>query len=452
MSHPQPQPRTLAVAIIASLVLHVVVAAVFALLLVLSPLFGVVLPRPPTAEPVELTIAMPEILIPEENPVPEIPEEEEEEPAPPEEFAELPEEPDAGNRARDIFRTTQNEREAVAPENARFQSDRNTTAASEAEAVDDPENADMPSQDGEDLPFLELARREYVDGELADDATRGDDGPEDPSPASPLSVPEMISALQPPSPLPPSENPQEPVEADGDAETEESPDEPSTGQELVARATPPPMSEPIRDLLTDPAEEPIPFEQLEPMDEPEEVEEPLTIREPFWETDVAEAAPAPRRVDETALAEAPPAATPPSEPRPQPGDPNIDETDIFQPHTPKTHFRGGIGQKGRAAVGAEDTPVGRYGKAVTQAVERTWHLYRMSHSDFVTYATIRLSFQVNRQGRPENLKIIENDANAIMTDFTLNAILDASIPAIPPDVAELLDEGKFNITYDVIVY
>ncbi|MGI9243439.1 MAG: hypothetical protein ACR2RV_21750, partial [Verrucomicrobiales bacterium] len=67
-------------------------------------------------------------------------------------------------------RTTQNEREAMAPTDPAFQSDRNTSAASElAPEVDGLEN--LPSQDGVDLPFLELADRDDVDGEVADDAT-----------------------------------------------------------------------------------------------------------------------------------------------------------------------------------------------------------------------------------------------------------------------------------------
>ncbi|CAN5157520.1 hypothetical protein BH23VER1_BH23VER1_23130 [soil metagenome] len=438
-------PRTIALAVAWSVLIHLLVVAAMALALVLSPLLAIELPRPPVPEPDEITIAMPEILIPE-------PEEEIPDPLEDDDLLDPPPAPvSAPKGRRDIFRTTQNAREDRAPDHARFESDRNTTAASEAEASSAAPEADMPSQDGIDLPFLELAAREYTDGRLADDATKGEQGPEDPSPAAPPSSP-VVAAPQQPSPLPPSDDPKEPIDSDGEADSPDLPDAPDTGSELIARATPPPMIEPLADLLFDPSD-PIELPAPEPSTVP--TDEPLTIREPMLDDTLAEVAPSPRRIDETTLTEVPTATLPPSEPRPLPGDPAIEDTDIFQPHTPKTHYRGGIGQKGRSAVNAvnaADTPLGRYGKAVTQAIERTWHLYRLNHSDFVTYATIRLSFQINKNGRPENLKILHNDANAIMTDFTLNAILDANIPSIPPGVADLLDEGKFNITYDVIVY
>ena len=67
-------------------------------------------------------------------------------------------------------RTTQNERAASAPEDAAFESDRNTVAASEL-PPDDQGLENMPSQDGVDRPFFEMADRDVTDGELADDAT-----------------------------------------------------------------------------------------------------------------------------------------------------------------------------------------------------------------------------------------------------------------------------------------
>jgi hypothetical protein len=147
-----------------------------------------------------------------------------------------------------------------------------------------------------------------------------------------------------------------------------------------------------------------------------------------------------------------PAARRPAPSRPRTGDPNVSEDRVFQPHNRVTHYEGGIGRRGRSAVDAADTALGRYGKSVTQAISRKWHRYRLDKSDFLDYATIKLQFQIDATGQVQNLRIVANDANAIMTDFTLSAILDAEIPAIPPDVLDLLDEGRFNMTYHVIVY
>ena len=67
-------------------------------------------------------------------------------------------------------RTTQNDRELVSPLDPAFESDRNTSAASELP----PEEGgleNLPSQDGVELPFLEMADRDVAEGKLADDAT-----------------------------------------------------------------------------------------------------------------------------------------------------------------------------------------------------------------------------------------------------------------------------------------
>ncbi|MFT4546968.1 MAG: hypothetical protein ACI8XO_000236 [Verrucomicrobiales bacterium] len=79
---------------------------------------------------------------------------------------EKPEEPEDTR----YVRTSQNDPASKAPEDTRFESDRNTVATSEL-APDENGLEDMPSQDGEDLPALEMADRESRDGEVTEDAT-----------------------------------------------------------------------------------------------------------------------------------------------------------------------------------------------------------------------------------------------------------------------------------------
>src|SRR5690606_10018804 len=94
-----------------------------------------------------------------------------------------------------------------------------------------------------------------------------------------------------------------------------------------------------------------------------------------------------------------------------------------------TQQRGTTLANGSASVDAEDTPAGRYMKQVKQAIETEWHRKRRAHADFVTYGTIKLEFYVNKHGQLESLQIKNRDgANAVMQDFTLNAVLDAKIP------------------------
>ena len=47
---------------------------------------------------------------------------------------------------------------------------------------------------------------------------------------------------------------------------------------------------------------------------------------------------------------------------------------------------------------------------------------------------------------------MKNDANAIMVDFTLSAILEADIPPMPAEILDILEDETLDVTYDVIIY
>ena len=125
----------------------------------------------------------------------------------------------------------------------------------------------------------------------------------------------------------------------------------------------------------------------------------------------------------------------------------------FQPQTRKNELKGTITNRGSAAVNAVDTPLGRYMRKVTSAIEKEWNRKRVAKSDFVTYGNIRLRFHVNRKGKVEGLKILNPDkANPIMQDFTLSAVLEAPIPPIPAGLLPILEKERLPITYDIIIY
>jgi len=124
----------------------------------------------------------------------------------------------------------------------------------------------------------------------------------------------------------------------------------------------------------------------------------------------------------------------------------------FTPETDMNKVSGTISNRGVAAMDVEASELGNYKKAVTQAIERKWHRYRQNNADFATYGSLRLKFKVNEKGEAINLKTIRNNANAIMTEFTLNSILHADIPPMPKRIKELLRGRGLEITYDVIIY
>jgi hypothetical protein len=44
------------------------------------------------------------------------------------------------------------------------------------------------------------------------------------------------------------------------------------------------------------------------------------------------------------------------------------------------------------------------------------------------------------------------EADVRMLDFTLRAIMEAEIPPIPADLLPLLDSGRLEVEYDVLIY
>lgn len=318
------------------------------------------------------------------------------------------------------IRTTQNEEAAQAPANAPFQSDRNTRAASQ-EPPAPGATLPMPTLKGDAPNIRELANRDHRDGEIKNDS----------APSTPP-APQM---LPPPASAPPP------------AAAQQSPPAPP-----VVKAIP--VSEPLARMMremekeeeiTDPDR--LPIEVRKAQTPPVQDSPPAMPPEP--DTDPGPAAPQVREPQED----------PPPVPRAIPvPDPIMStprpEKDAFSPFTRTSKTDGAIQRPGENAVDAEATPLGRYMRQVTGAVERKWHLYVRLGKDSVNFGRVRFRFYVDPKGVPQDLKILSDarDADPRMRELTLRAILDAQIPPIPPDLLPTLEDGRVKIEYEAIVY
>ena len=350
------------------------------------------------------------------------------------EFVEIIERPEVRHSVLQYLRTTQSEPEE-APERAAFQSDRNTNAASELPPSPDV-TVPLPTQQGADIPVIELASREYADGKIAEDRTLGDMVPEaDPSATASPAEAQLASPLMP-SPL-------APIEQESGEDTPEPGEDDEFAEEAAPRQPEDTFAEdPDSDLLVARARRP-----LAVFDKPRETEREGELTE--RKRPRQGVADAPREPFDPLAEHRPPS---PVAPALRPGVKDAD-LDLFQPQTRKNEIRGMISNRGSAAADTVDTPLGRYMRKVTSAIEKEWNRKRVAKSDFVTYGNIRLRFQVNRKGKVEGLKIVNRDgANAIMQDFTLSAVLEAPIPPIPTGLLPILEKEKLPVTYDIIIY
>ena len=177
-----------------------------------------------------------------------------------------------------------------------------------------------------------------------------------------------------------------------------------------------------------------------------EAEEEIELEPSETAEAVEGATPKPKQANEIEVAEQPPL------PAPVDGMEKADDENVFQPETRRNKVAGRISNRGKSAVNAAETPLGHYTRKVTGAVEKRWHYERRRNADFVSFGSLRVSFSVSADGKTGKLKIHEDDANPVMVDFTLGAILSAEIPPMPKEVRELLGDEPLEITYDVIIY
>jgi hypothetical protein len=338
------------------------------------------------------------------------------------------------------IRTTQNTADAEAPMKADFISDRNTKAASELPPEADGE-PNMPTQDGIDPKRLELANRDYKEGEIKEDGAT-------PVPAMRVAEARPPSSSEPPSILKPADALAPPAPA-----LEPAPP-------VVPKPPPPPAAVAKAEPLT-------PLEAM--MKERDESDAariqldrlPLEVKkaEPLTPEDVANLPPPTPAV---AMRDDPAATAAPPQPPPMPArvlDPvsrtaGPQDDAAFSPFTRTSKARGTISNRGAAAVNAAETPVGRYMRTVTGAVEKKWHTLRRRNADAVSFGNLRLRFYVMPNGRVEPPQILSDrsEADPRMIDFTLQAVLEAEIPPIPEELLPMLDQQRLEVEYDVLIY
>lgn len=420
-----------------------IVAHVVVLLIIFDSSVGIggAASLPPTAPPKEVTILMADLM----ERVETVPAEPEPEPEPEDQL-------DAARRA--FFPTDANDPEAAAPENARFVSDRNTSAATEILPDSSLPQRYGPTTEGDSpLDALRLRNREYVDGAI------------DEPPASNAANTTTVSAAQPGTDLIDAEAARVGAES-GQGEALESVE----GADL-------PPENPVADTMRRPAaiesdgteEEEMKRRSFAVPDgmsagapEGEDQEDKVAAAVPESEAEIGDPTDREEKqeamvgredgtgeVEEGDSAENRKAGSP-GEAMPS-GDAGL-FAEGFSPQERMSVSNGTISNLGNNAVDAEATESGKYQAKVRAAIARKWHQYRAENGDFVTYGFLKVKCRIDRNGNVHDLRIEENKANSVMADFSLRAILDADLPRMSEEVAEEFGPRGLELDYDIIIY
>jgi len=158
--------------------------------------------------------------------------------------------------------------------------------------------------------------------------------------------------------------------------------------------------------------------------------------------------PAIKAPDET---EPPPetvASAPTAAPRPKPEL----AASSYQAQKEQTRITGQLTNRGPSSVNAVGTPLGRYQKAVSDAIGSRWYYYMNKKMDLVSIGTAHLEAEVDAQGRVQKLRVISNNANEAFANICLQSFQEAHIPPIPPDLIATLPEGRMPVDFSFTAY
>jgi len=376
-------------------------------------------------------------------------------------------------QTKSYLETYQNQESEQAPENAMFESDRNTLAATETLPTE-PGDIPIPTQDGtEEIPGIQLQDHNFVDGP---------DGEISKSMESTAGAPSSAPAeLKPPSPdatmaqtlteVPPTKTTEEQTE-NPDPKAKETIEDPSdstmdegqpTDMEVaeeeggapetmeMAKMDIPKMRDSFSDDFevvdetmeaTPDVEDAMPEKNVEALKErlrpfatsPEAKQNPTMVPTPFMkpqETTV----PVPEGTlpSRSTMGEASDAA--------------------FSPERHRNKINGSLSNIGRnPAVDAERTPLGQYKRDVSRAIERRWHQLKDQNITSVSFGSLKISFLVNHQGKVKDIRLLHDDANFTVTSFSQQAVMTADIPPMPQEIIDLLGQDDLEVTYDIIIY
>ena len=124
----------------------------------------------------------------------------------------------------------------------------------------------------------------------------------------------------------------------------------------------------------------------------------------------------------------------------------------YQDFQQKTVIRGGINNRGRSAVNAVGTPLGRYKKLLEDAIGSRWYHYTSSMGDLISIGTTSVTFEILPDGTVANLRMTENTGNEASASIALRSIQETKFPPIPEDLLPTLPDGRFTLEESFTIF
>jgi hypothetical protein len=172
---------------------------------------------------------------------------------------------------------------------------------------------------------------------------------------------------------------------------------------------------------------------------------PVDVQIPHEDAKTHETPPTPENLQPADTPPRKPAQTPKAAeaPRPTPS-----RTPGFKGFQRKTAIVGSISRTGRSALDVEDSALGRYQAALSRAVELEWQRNCVRHRDYITPGFLTVRFFVEPRGKVRSVQFVgDMETGEVQKGFTLNAIRDAAIPAMPPALRKEYDQEPLELIF-----
>lgn len=134
-------------------------------------------------------------------------------------------------------------------------------------------------------------------------------------------------------------------------------------------------------------------------------------------------------------------------PTPAPRQPPRPPGSSYRREEVQTRSLGNITNRGRSAVNAVGTPLGKYQKALYDAIGARWYFYTspQQQGDLINIGNVQIQFWVDRSGHVKNLKIVKNTSNEAFANVCLRSVLEVQVPPIPEEIGDTLpSEGLYQ--------
>ncbi len=145
-------------------------------------------------------------------------------------------------------------------------------------------------------------------------------------------------------------------------------------------------------------------------------------------------------------------ATPTPSPESRPSSTPQQQASSYQAENQKTRLSGRITDRGISSVNAVGTPLGRYQKAVSDAIGSRWYYYTAKRGDLVSIGTTHVHAEVDPSGHVQNLRVVSNNSNEAFANVCLQSFQEAQIPPIPPELVAVFPDGKMEVDFNFTIY